>query len=94
MKTDGDVQQRHQQKSINANSTALDNNSANFSWYGKNPSIHEIITFGCGIYPIPSSPKNLDYITQEGLFMVYTNSRATMKCWDPHTKKLKYFLSG
>ena len=22
--------------------------------------------------------------------MGYTNSRAAMKCWDPHTKKLKY----
>ena len=25
--------------------------------------------------------------------MGYTNSRATMKLWDPHTKKLKYFSS-
>ena len=25
--------------------------------------------------------------------MVYANSRATMKCWDSHTKKLKYFSS-
>ena len=26
--------------------------------------------------------------------MSYTNSRATMKLWDPHTKKFKYFSSG
>ena len=25
--------------------------------------------------------------------MGYTNSRATMKCWDPHTRKLKYCSS-
>ena len=25
--------------------------------------------------------------------MVYTNSIATMKWWDPHTKKVKYFSS-
>ena len=26
--------------------------------------------------------------------MVYTKSRATMKCWYPYTKKLKYFSSA
>ena len=26
--------------------------------------------------------------------MGYTNSRAKMKWWDPHIKKLKYFLSA
>ena len=26
--------------------------------------------------------------------MVYTNSRATIKLWYPHTKKLKYWLSA
>ena len=25
--------------------------------------------------------------------MCYTNSRATIEWWDPHTKKLKYFSS-
>ena len=39
------------------------------------------------------SPKHLYEITQEGSFMGYTNSRATIKWWDPHTKKLKYCLS-
>ena len=35
----------------------LDNISPNFLWYGKNISIHELITFGYDIYPITSSPK-------------------------------------
>ena len=26
--------------------------------------------------------------------MVYTNSRATIKWWDPHTNKLEYFSSA
>ena len=36
----------------------------------------------------------LYHITQEVPLMVYTNSRATMKWWDPHIKKLKYLLSA
>ena len=32
--------------------SALDNISTHFAWYGKNPSIHELRTFGCDIYPI------------------------------------------
>ena len=42
----------------------LDNISHNFSWYGRNISIHELIKFGCDIYPITSSPKHLDNRTQ------------------------------
>ena len=37
----------------------LDNTSPHFSWYGQNPSIHKLRTFGCDIYPITSSPKKL-----------------------------------
>ena len=40
--------------------SALDNKSPQFSWYGKKPGIHRLRTFGCDIYPITSSPKNLD----------------------------------
>ena len=40
--------------------SALYNKSPHFEWYGKKPSIHEIRTFGCDIYPIKSSPKKLD----------------------------------
>ena len=61
-----------------------------FSWYGKNPSIHELRTFVLYIYPITSSPKKLDKRTQELSFMGYTDIRATMKWWDPHRKRLKY----
>ena len=68
--------------------SALYNISPQFAWYGKNTSIQELRTFGCDIYPITSSNKELDEITQEGSFMGYTNSRATMKWWDPHTKRL------
>ena len=46
--------------------SSLDNTSTYFSWYGQNPSIHELKTFGCDIYPITSSPKILYDITQEG----------------------------
>ena len=70
--------------------SALENTSPHFLWYGKNPSIHVLIIFGCDIYPITSSPKKLYDITQEGSFMGYTKIIATMKWWDPHTKKLKY----
>ena len=68
----------------------LENTSPHFIWYGKNPSIHELRTFGCDIYPIPSSPENLYDITQAGSLMGYTHIRATMKWWDTHTKRLKY----
>ena len=44
--------------------SALDNTSPQFSWYGQNPSIHELRTFGGDIHPITSSPKKLDDITQ------------------------------
>ena len=72
--------------------SALDNTSPNFKWYGQNPVILKLRTFGCDIYPITSSTKTLDNIIQEGLFMGYTNSRATIKWWDLHTKNLKYCL--
>ena len=74
--------------------SALENISSHFAWYGKKPSIHELRTFGCDIYPITSSPKKLDDRTQEGSFMGYTNNRATMKWWYPCTKKLKYCSSA
>ena len=70
--------------------SALDNVSPHFAWYGKKSSIHELRKFGCDIYPIPSSPENFYDITQEGSFMGYTNIRATMKYWEPHTKIIKY----
>ena len=38
--------------------SALDSNSHQFAWYGKNPRIHELRTFGCDIYLITSSPKS------------------------------------
>ena len=40
-----------------------------------------------------SSPKKLNNRTQEGSLSGYTNNRATMKWWYPHTKKLKYCSS-
>ena len=49
--------------------------------------------FGREIYPITSSPKKLDNITQEQSFMGYTNSRATIKPWEPPTNKYRYFQS-
>ena len=56
--------------------SALDNISPHFVWYGKNPSIHELKTFRCDIYPITSSPKKLYYRTKAESFMGYTNIRA------------------
>ena len=44
--------------------SALENISPHFAWYGKKPSINEIRIFGCDIYPITSSTKKLDEITQ------------------------------
>ena len=73
---------------------SIDNTSPHFSFYSHNPSILELRTFGCDIYPIKSSPKKLDGRTKEGSFMGYTNSRATMKWWDPRTKKIKHFSSA
>ena len=70
----------------------LDNTSPHFSRYGKRPSIHEIRTFGCDIYPITLLSKNLDGRTQEGSFMVYNASRAKMKFWDTNTYKIKYIF--
>ena len=55
--------------------------------------MHELRTFGYDIYPITSSPKKLYYMTQRGSLMSYTNIIATIKWWDPHTKKLKYCSS-
>ena len=43
----------------------IDNISPHFAWYGKEPIIHELRTFGYDIYPITSSTKNLDDITKE-----------------------------
>ena len=42
------------------------------------------------MYPINSSDKKLYERKKEGSFMVYTNSRSTMKFWEPYTKKPKY----
>ena len=70
---------------------SLCHTSTHFSWYGKSTRIHELRTFGCDIYPITSSPKNLYDRTQELSLMGYTNSRATIKWRDPHTKKIKTF---
>ena len=64
-----------------------------FMLWKNNFSIHEIRTFVFDIYPITSSPKKVYGLTQEGLFMGYTNSRAIIKLWDPHTKRLKYCSS-
>ena len=36
----------------------------------------------------------MDDRTQEVSFMGYTSRRATMKWWDPHTKRLKYYSSA
>ena len=74
------------------NST-LDNTSPHFALYGQNSSIHELRTFGCDIYPITLFPKNTYKRAQEGSLMGYTNSIATMKWWDSHTKKIKYVSS-
>ena len=57
--------------------SALDNISDHFSQHGKKPSIHELRTFRCDVYPITSFPKKLDEITQEGSFMGYTNRTPT-----------------
>ena len=73
---------------------SLHNNSPHFAWYDKKPRIHEPITFRCDIYTVPSSPKRLNGTRQEISFMGYTKIRATMKWWDPHTKKLKYCSSA
>ena len=72
----------------------MDNISPHFAWYGKKPSIYELRTFGCDIYPITYSPRKLDNRTQEGSIMGYKNSRSTMKWWDPHKKRLKYCSSA
>ena len=72
----------------------MENTPSQFEWYSKDPSIHELITFVCDIYPITSYPKKLDNRTQEGSFTGYTKIRSTTKWWDPHTKRLKYCLSS
>ena len=38
--------------------SALDNTAPHFVWYGQKPSIHELRTFVCDIYPVTSFPKN------------------------------------
>ena len=67
----------------------LNNTPPHFAWYN-----HYLGTFGCDIYPITSYPNFFDNITQKLSFMGYTNTRATMKWWDPHTKKLGYCSSA
>ena len=57
----------------------LDNITNHFAWYGKNPSIHELMIFGCYIYLISSSHKELYDRTQEVSFLGYTNIRDTTK---------------
>ena len=39
-------------------------------------------------------PKKVYYRTQEVSFIGYTNRRATIKWWDPNTKKEKYCSSA
>ena len=73
--------------------SALYNTSPHFSWYGESPRIIELRTIRCDIYPITSYPKTLYDRTQEGLFVGYSNIRATIKWWDLHTKIIKYCLS-
>ena len=69
--------------------SALYNNSPHFAWYDKKTSIQEIGNFVCDIHPVSSSTKKLYDRTQEEALMGYTNNRATIKWWDPHTKKIK-----
>ena len=88
------MHQRHHQKSIMKTTQQIRQYLTYFVWYGKKPIIYELTAFGCNIYPINSYPKKLDNRTQEGSLMGYTNSRATMKWWDPHTNKLRYRSSG
>ena len=47
--------------------------------YGKNPSINDLRTFGCDIYPNTSTPKNLYDITQDVSFIGSASRRAIMK---------------
>ena len=69
---------------------ALDNTSPRFSWYVKRPNINELSSCGWDIYPITSKHNKLEYRTQEVTLMGNTNSRATIKWWDPHTKQLRF----
>ena len=53
--------------------SVLDKVTPNFPWCGKRPSINEIRSFGCDIYPITPKPNKLNYRTQEVSFTVNTN---------------------
>ena len=53
----------------------LDNTSPNFSWYGKNPIIHELRVLGCDIDPITSSPT-----------LIPPRDRR-YKCWSTYTSE-------
>ena len=94
MKTNGDLQHKYQKKFINIKYTVLWETS-HLTLHGtvKKPSIHELRKCGYDIYPITPSHKKIDNITQEVLFMGYTNSIYIIKWWDSHTKRLKYCLS-
>ena len=90
MEINGDVQQRHHQKSIYANST-FNYTIPHLIFHGmvKNPASMNSEPLYV-IYTPSLHLLKLNYITQEGSFMFYTKSRATMKWWDPQTNKLKH----
>ena len=71
--------------------SSLDNASPHLFWYGKCTSIHELRASGCDIYTIKPKPKKLENRTQEGQLIGYINSRARIKWWDPHNKKIKHY---
>ena len=64
---------------ISPNQIIISHGIPHLAWYSQKLSIPELRKFRCDIYPITSSTKELDEVTQEVELMVYTNRRSTMK---------------
>ena len=73
-------------------SSALDDNTPQEVWTGKEPSLTHLKVFGCDAYvQVPKENRSkLDKKVEKCIFIGYTNSLNGYKVWNPETKKVVY----
>ena len=66
------------------------NDCPDFLWYGIRPSIHQLIPWGCVIYPHTHDSKALALRHTEGYYFGITNSNSLVEWFDSKTKIVKH----
>ena len=61
-----------------------------FLWYGIRPSIHQLLPWGCIIYPHTHDTKALAHRRAEGYYFGITNSNSLVEWFDPCTQSVKH----